>query len=154
VNALVLRVAVVVLAFALPSWIVLSLFVVLGRVRYDRIRREPTDVLSSREAERLVRRMSRRPKTEWGRWRRVTALARLEQARHPAVPRLVRPMLADPDPRIAAAAIRTLGDIGDEWAIDLLISELRTRDGSRSRIAAELERLRSSNEMEGPAARR
>jgi HEAT repeat protein len=141
VDGFALRVAVVVLAFALPSWIVLSLLVVLGRVRYERIRREPANVLSSREAERLVRRMSRRPKTDWGRWRRVAALAQLEQAHHPAVPRLVRAVLADPDPRIAAAAIRTLGDIGDEWAIDLLISELRTGKGPRSRIAAELERL-------------
>jgi len=140
VDGFALRVAVVVLAFALPSWIVLSLLVVLGRVRYERIRREPTTALSSRETERLIRRMSRRPKTEWGKWRRVAALARLEQAHHPAVPRLVRAVLADPDPRIAAAAIRTLGDIGDEWAIDLLISELRT-GGPRSRIAAELERL-------------
>ena len=139
-DGFALRVAVVVLAFALPSWIVLSLLVVLGRVRYERIRREPTTALSSRETERLIRRMSRRPKTEWGKWRRVAALARLEQAHHPAVPRLVRAVLADPDPRIAAAAIRTLGDIGDEWAIDLLISELRT-GGPRSRIAAELERL-------------
>ena len=50
-------------------------------------------------------------------------------------------MLADPDPRIAAAAVRTLGDIGDDWAIDLLLSALHTGSGPRSRIAAEIERL-------------
>jgi HEAT repeat protein len=42
---------------------------------------------------------------------------------------------------IAGAAIRTLGDIGDEWAIDLLIDALRRGHGQRSRLAAELERL-------------
>jgi HEAT repeat protein len=71
----------------------------------------------------------------------VGALVRLEQAHHPSVPRLIRPVLADPDPRIATAAIRTLGDIGDEWAIDLLVSALHNGNGPRSRIAAELERL-------------
>jgi HEAT repeat protein len=71
----------------------------------------------------------------------VTALQRLEQAHHPAVPRLIRPVLDDADPMIAAAAIRTLGDIGDEWAIDLLVDALRRGHGQRSRIAAELERL-------------
>lgn len=50
-------------------------------------------------------------------------------------------VLADPDPRIATAAVRTLGDIGDEWAIDVLIPALRKWIGPRSRVAAELERL-------------
>ena len=71
----------------------------------------------------------------------MTALQRLERAHHPAVPRLIRPVLVDADPQIAAAAIRTLGDIGDDWAIDLLLDALRRGDGSRSRVAAELERL-------------
>jgi HEAT repeat protein len=72
----------------------------------------------------------------------VSALQRLEQARHPSVPRLLRRVLHDPDPTIASAAIRTLGHVGDEWAIELLVDALRRGDGSRSRIAAELERLR------------
>ena len=42
---------------------------------------------------------------------------------------------------IAAAAIRTLGDIGDDWAVDVLLDLLRREDSQRSRIAAELERL-------------
>ena len=42
---------------------------------------------------------------------------------------------------IAAAAIRTLGDIGDDWAIDLLLDALRRGESQRSRIASELERL-------------
>jgi HEAT repeat protein len=142
VDALVLRVALIVLALAFPAWVVLSLAVVLGRARYKRTRHAPASkALSARAADRLVRRASRQSRTEWGRWRRVAALARLEQMHHPAVPRLVRPLLADPDPRIATAAVRTLGDIGDDWAIDLLISALREGSGSRSRVAAELERL-------------
>ena len=71
----------------------------------------------------------------------MRALQRLEQAHHPAVPRLIRPVLQDSDPMIAAAAIRTLGDMGDEWAIDVLLDLLRRGEGQSSRIAAELERL-------------
>jgi hypothetical protein len=91
--------------------------------------------------ERLVGRVRGTPHTDWGRWRRVHALQRLERAHHPAVQRLVGHVLDDPDPRIASAAIRTLGDIGDDWAIDILIENLRRGNGSRSRIAAELEEL-------------
>jgi HEAT repeat protein len=142
VNDLVLRIAVVVLVISLPAWIALSLAVVLGRLRYERMRHAPeSESLSSRATDRLVRRAGGRPRTEWGRWRRVAALQRLERAHHPAVPRLIRPVLESPDQRIATAAIRTLGDIGDDWAIDLLLDALRRGHGPRSRIAAELERL-------------
>lgn len=71
----------------------------------------------------------------------MDALQRLAAIHHPAVSRLVPPVLRDPDTRIATAAIRTLGDVGDDWAIDLLVDSLRRGDGPRSRIAAELERL-------------
>ena len=143
-DALVLRVALVVLAFAVPVWVALSFAIVLGRLRYERAHRAvESKELTARDATRLVRRVSRRkpPRTEWGKWRRVTALQRLERMHHPAVPRLVRRVLNDPDPKIAVAAIRTLGDIGDEWAIDLLVDALRRGNGQRSRVAAELERL-------------
>ena len=51
-------------------------------------------------------------------------------------------MLDDPDPKIAAAAIRTLGDIGDDVG-DRPAASTRCAagHGQRSRIAAELERL-------------
>ncbi len=141
-DALVFRVAVAVLAIFLPAWILLSLLVVLGRWRYERARHEWTPAaLHSRVAARLVRRVRRPSRTEWGKWRRVAALGRLEQGRHPAVQRLIPDVLADKDPQVATAAIRTLGDIGDEWAIDLLITALRDGNGQRSRVAAELERL-------------
>jgi HEAT repeat protein len=144
VDSLVLRVAVLILVLAVPVWVVLSFAIVLGRLRYERAHRGvESKELTARAATRLVRRVSRRKpaRTEWGKWRRVTALQRLERAHHPAVPRLVRRVLDDSDPKIAAAAIRTLGDIGDEWAIDLLVDALRRGHGQRSRVAAELERL-------------
>jgi HEAT repeat protein len=142
VDDLVLRIAVAVLVVAFAGWVALSLAVVLGRARYDRRMRRPcSDALSPGTARRLTRRIRSRPRTEWGRWRRVTALQRLERAHHPAVPQLVRVVLDDEDTRIAAAALRTLGDLGDDWAIDILIDALRRGHGSRSRIAAELEAL-------------
>jgi HEAT repeat protein len=142
VDSLVLRAAVVVLALAVPAWALLSVTVVLGRIRYDRRRHRFSRPLSDREVARLVRRAGGRPRTEWGKWRRIHALQRLAQVGHPALPTLLRPVLADPSPRIATAAIRTLGDVGDDWAIDQLVKALREGVGSRSRIAAELERLR------------
>jgi HEAT repeat protein len=142
VDALVLRVSLVVLAVSIGLWIVLSAATVLGRVRYDRRHeRRASTALSERAAQRLVRRVRRTPRTEWGRWRRVLALQRLGRARHPGVRGLVRYVLDDADARVASAAIRTLGDIGDDWAIETLVDALRRGSGSRSRVAAELEEL-------------
>jgi hypothetical protein len=142
VDELVLHVAILVLALAFPGWIALSLAIVLGRLRHDRRSQEPSDHgLSEREAGRLLRRAGRRPRTEWGRWRRVSALTRLARAHHPAAARLLQPALADRDQRVATAAIRSLGDLGDGWAIDVLVSALRSGIVPRSRVAAELERL-------------
>ena len=141
-DAVVLRIALGVLVVSFAAWVVLSLVVVLGRARYDRrLRRRTQETLSAAAADRLVRRVRSRPRTEWGRWRRVTALQRLERAHHPLVPQLVKLVLDDEDPRITAAALRTLGDIGDDWAIDILIDALRRGHGSRARVAAELEAL-------------
>lgn len=137
-----LSAAVVVLALAFSVWLALALGILVGRLRYDRRRGRTSAIeLSDREVRRLVRRVRGRPRTEWGRWRRVTALQRLERAHRPEVPLLIRVVLEDPDERIATAAIRTLGDMGDDWAIDVLIDALRREYGPRSRIAAELEGL-------------
>jgi HEAT repeat protein len=142
VDARVFSVAVAVAAISFASWLALSLTTILGRLRYDRRReRRSSSVLSERGANRLVRRVRRRPRTEWGRWRRVLALQRLGRAQHPAVPALVRHVLDDPDSRVASAAIVTLGDSGDDWAIDFLLDALRRGTGSRSRVAAALEQL-------------
>lgn len=141
-DASVLDVALAVLVVAFGAWLTLSLAILLGRVRHDRrLRAGATTELTEREARRLVRRVRRPSRTEWGRWRRVTALQRLERAHRPEVPRLVPLILADPDERVATAAIRTLGDLGDEWAIDVLLEALRRGHGPRSRVAAELDEL-------------
>jgi hypothetical protein len=142
VDDLALRIALVVLAVSVTTWVLLSFVLVVGRLRYERTHRDARDrALSKRQADRLVHRAEKPSRTEWGRWRRISALQRLERARHPAVPRLLRRVLADPDPNIVAAAIRTLGDVGDDWAIELLLDALRRGEGSRSRVASELERL-------------
>lgn len=140
-DAFVLRAAVVVLSVSVGVWVALSIAIVLGRLRYERARRRHARTPGPRAARRLVQRARSRPRTEWGRWRRLRALQRLAGAHHPAVPRLIRPILDDPDPMLAAAAIRTLGDIGDAWAVDVLLDSLRRGEKQRSRIAAELERL-------------
>ncbi len=138
---LVVRVAVVVLALSLTAWVALSLAILVGRVRYDRRRESPSRALGEREARRLVRRASRRSRTDRGAWRRIAALRRLARARHPAALRLLRAALGDRDSRISGAAVRALGDLGDEWAIDLLLKALREERAPRSRIAAQVERL-------------
>ncbi len=141
-DALVLRVALVVLTISAALWVALSLATVFGRVRYDRLHeRRASTALSERAARQLVRRVRRHPRTEWGRWRRALALQRLGRAHHRAVPGLIRYVLDDADPRVANAAIRTLGEIGDEWAIEILVDALRRGSSSRSRVAAALEEL-------------
>jgi HEAT repeat protein len=145
VDVLVLRVSLVVLAIAVAAWLGLAAYTILGRLHYDRRRRRQKPVaLTPKTAAKLVRSVRRHPRTEWGRWRRVVALQRLGSARHPAVPGLVRAVLADSDPRIASAAIRALGDIGDDRAVDALVEALRRGNGSRSRVAAVLEELAPS----------
>ena len=140
-DALVLCGGVVVLVGSLGAWLVLSLVVVVGRWRHDRLRGAPPREISPRQARTLVRRASGRPRTQWGLWRGVTAFTLLARIHHPAAPRLIRTALESPDAKISGAAIRALGDIGDDWAIGILLESLRAGRGSRSRIAAQLERL-------------
>jgi HEAT repeat protein len=141
-DTLVLDAALAVLAVSFCVWVAFAFAILVGRLWYDHAHEASgSHELSARAANRLVRRVRARPRTDWGRWRRVTALQRLERAHHPAVPQLIRSVLDDPDERVAAAGIRTLGDIGDDWAIDILVDALRRGQGSRSRIAAELEQL-------------
>ena len=142
VGAAVLRVALAVLVFAFAMWLALSLVICSAASGTTSDAMSPrSTALSPRMANRLVKSVRQRPRTEWGRWRRVHALQRLERAHHPAVPRLVGRVLDDPDQRIASAAIHTLGEIGDDWAIDILVDALRRGHGPRSKIAAELEEL-------------
>jgi HEAT repeat protein len=142
VDALVLRVSLATLVVSALAWLAFSAVVILGRLVYDRSRGEDgSKPLSERAARRLIHRVSARPRTEWGRWRRVTALQRLGSARHRSVPGLIRSVLDDPDPLISTAAIRTLGEVGDDWAIEMLVDALRRGRCSRSRVASALEAL-------------
>jgi HEAT repeat protein len=141
VNDFVVRVALLAFAAAFVAWIALSVTVVAGRVWYDRRHRESGGRLRPRRARRLIRRALSDARTDWGRWRRIAALTRLAQARHPATRRVLRRSVADPDPHVAAAAVRALGDLGDEWAIELLLDALREGRVPRSRVASQLERL-------------
>jgi hypothetical protein len=142
VHALVPRVAAVVLVLSFVAWFVLSLVIVVGRARYDRLRGDSSpDTLGPREARTLVRRAGRTARTERGTWRRVGALRRLVRANHRAAPALLHAGLADPDPGVAAATVRVLGDLGNDWAIDLLIDALCEGHVPRSRVAAQLDRL-------------
>ncbi len=49
--------------------------------------------------------------------------------------------LADDDPEVVGAAVRALGEVGEEWAVDELIGVLRAGTHSRSRVATQLDRL-------------
>jgi HEAT repeat protein len=140
-HALVLRVAVVVLAVSFSLWVALSVAILIGRARYDRKLRIGLTTPSAREVNRLLRRALSEPRTEWGEWRRISALNRLAQIRHPATSHVLYHALWGSDPKAAAAAIRCLGALGDLWAIELLVAALRGGRVSRSRVAAQLERL-------------
>ncbi len=140
-HALVLRIAVVVVAVSFSLWVALSLGVVIGRARYDRRRLVAGRTPKPREVDRLLRRALGHPRTEWGRWRRISALNRLARMKHPSTPHVLYHALWGPDLEVAGAAIRSLGALGDLWAIELLVAALRDGRVPRSRVAAQLERL-------------
>jgi HEAT repeat protein len=130
-----------VLAVSFVAWALLGIVVVVGRTRFDRRRGESSRPLGSREARRLVARALRPVGTERGTWRRIAAFSRLARAHHPAAPRVVRQALSDRDERVSAAAVRALGEIGDEWAVELLVDALREGRVPRSRVASQLEHV-------------
>lgn len=140
-HALVLRAAVLVLAAAFPLWVLLSLTVLVGRARYDRRERLGARTPSRRQSERLLRRALGNPRSEWGEWRKITAIDRLARMRHPATSHVLYHALWGEDDKAAAAAIRSLGALGDLWAIELLVAALRGGRVPRSRVASQLERL-------------
>src|SRR5919201_5712085 len=124
-HALVLRAAMVVLAASLPLWTLLSLTVLVGRLRYDRQRRKGLRTPSAAQVDRLLRRALDKPRTEWGQWRRIAAMNRLARMGHRATPQVLHHALWDADEKAAAAAVRLLGAVGDLWAIGLLVAALR-----------------------------
>ena len=141
-HAVFLRLAIIVLGLSFATWLALSLALLVGRARYDRMRREPSSTpLSARRARRLVERARRPARTERGTWRRITALQRLVRAEHPEARHFLRLSLTDPEPEVAAAGVRLLVEVGDEWAVQLLIEALREGRVPRSRVASQLEHL-------------
>lgn len=140
-HEVVLPTAILVLAVSFPLWVLLSLTVVIGRLRNDRRQRIGARTPSARQVERLVRRALRTPRTELGEWRRITALNRLARMEHPATPHVLYHALWGEDEKAAAAAVRSLGALGNPWAIELLVIALRGGRVPRSRVAAQLERL-------------
>lgn len=140
-GELVPRIAAAVLVVSFSLWVALSTAVLVGRAQYERRLRIGAATTSERETRRLLRRAERRARTEWGRWQRIAALTTLARTRHPATPRLLQHALADPDPDVVAAATGAVGELGDQWAIELLVDALREGRVPRSRIAAQLERL-------------
>jgi HEAT repeat protein len=141
VHDLVSRSAFVLLVVSFSAWAALSAAVLLGRAQYERRSRLGSGPPSERATRALLRLAERPARTEWGRWRRITALNRLAGRRHPASPHLLRKALCDSEPEVVTAAIRDLGALGDDWAVELLVEALRDGRAPRSRVAAQLERL-------------
>ena len=140
-HALVLDVAAVVLLVSFSAWVALSAAVLIGRAQYERRARLGHGAFDERAVRKLLRLAEKPSRTEWGRWRRITALNRLAGMRHPVSPHLLHNALYDDDSQVVSAAVRDLGALGDEWAVELLVESLRLGRASRSRVAAQLERL-------------
>jgi HEAT repeat protein len=137
VDACVTCVAFVVLAVSVAAWLALSVVILVGRLLHDR---RFGDRASLSPGSRRARRLVRRARTGAGRWGRIGALRALARAGHPASIRLLRHALADDDPEVVSAAVRSLGDVGDD-AVELLLDALAAGRAPRSRVAAQLERL-------------
>ena len=74
-------------------------------------------------------------------WRRISALHVLLNARPTAIHALLRVALADADADVASAAATVLQRIGDQRAAEILIEGLRIARLPASRIASRLERF-------------
>ena len=125
-------------------WLLLTAVALVNRAVYDRRLAGNARDLRAAPGSRRERRFLRRAaghRTGVGRWRRVATLQALAEARHPEVRHLLERALADPDPEVVSAAVKALGQLGDEWAAEALADALRDERYSRSRIAAQLERL-------------
>jgi HEAT repeat protein len=140
-HEIILSAAFLVLALAFPAWVLLSLIVVVGRLRYDRRQRIGLRTPSQRQVHRLLKRALGTPRTELGEWRRISALNRLARMDHPATAHVLYHALWGEDEKAAAVAVRCLGSLGSPWAIELLVAALRGGRVPRSRVASQLERL-------------
>jgi HEAT repeat protein len=131
------------LAAAFLMWFSVSCAAVVGRIGYERRRRLPRReraVVAGSARRRLLRRAAAH-RTEGGKWRRISALRTLARAGDTRSRSLLRRALGDDDDEVVGAAVRSLGEIGKEWAVDELIAVLRAGTHSRSRVATQLDRL-------------
>jgi HEAT repeat protein len=76
------------------------------------------------------------------RWERVAALRILARGRSEAAIPLLERALESEDEEVVAAAVATLGELGDLRSAELLVSALRRNVFGRSRIAAQLDVFR------------
>lgn len=123
-------------------WSGLTVVTIVGRLGFERRRRSAEagiPVTTGRDTKRIIRRATRH-RTEAGKWRRAAALKMLLASGHPRGRALVRRALSDPDPDIAGAVIKALGDLDTPWAGEQLVAALQGGRYQRSRIAAQLER--------------
>lgn len=128
---------------AVFAWATIGVATVVGRLGYERRQRagrlQVAVSTTGGRSRRLVARAARH-RGEAGKWRRIAALRALARSRHPAARWSLRRALADSDRDVAGAAVRALGDVADDWAVDLLVQALRENRSSRALAAAQLER--------------
>ncbi len=141
-----MRDAVAILALALATvfgtWLVLAALTLVNRLIHDARagHEERAPPPGSRRERRLLRRAgSHRTKT--GRWNRITALHLLVRERHPESHALLDRALLDPDREVVGAAVRALGELGDDWAARTLVETLKENRYPRSRVASQLDGL-------------
>lgn len=137
--------AFLVLGVCLLAWLGVSLVTILSRGTYELGARHEAyaggPMRGSRAERRLLRRAASRSRTEIGKWRRIVALSELAHIRHPACRTLLPAALAERDDELAGAGVRSLGEIGTDWAAALLLDALGDGSHPRSRVASQLERF-------------
>src|SRR5262245_29840174 len=101
-------------AAAVCAWAALTAATVVGRLAYDRRRRDggarAGRRLSGRRADRLAARAAGH-RSEHGKWKRIAALGTLVRAKDGRRQALLKTALKDPDRDVAGAAVRLLGEI-------------------------------------------
>jgi HEAT repeat protein len=129
---------------AFGAWVSLVAVLLLNRAVHDERKRTIRPSAPPRRgsrAERRLLRLAESHRTEAGLWRRIAAVRTLARAGHPRSRRLVERALADPQRELVGAAVRVLGEVGDDWAAGQLAELLRNGRYQRSQVAAQLERL-------------
>ena len=124
-------------------WLAISTGTVLGRVafeRRERVARERSAPTGKLARSRMLRHASSH-RTEGRKWRRISALRTLVHAGEPRARLLLRRALADDDQDVVGAAVRLLGELGDDWAVGELIETLQNGSYARSRVATQLDAL-------------